>query len=603
MATASPSPLSTSHPPKEDPTSASALSARHHPLSLLPKCNSLKQLKQIQAFALKTHLRHDASVVNKLVSFCTRCPNDASMAHAQKLFDEIPHPDIALFNTMFRGYSRGDDPLRAVALFVRVLSLGLFPDGYSFPSLLKACAGAKALAEGEQLHCFAVKLGLTHNVYVPPTLINMYTECGDVDAARRVFDKISDPCVVTYNSIITGYARSSRPNEALALFREMQASNLRPDDVTVLSVLSSCALLGSLELGKWVHEYVKRHGLDEYVKVNTAVIDMFAKCGSLEDAISVFESMKIKDTQAWSAIIVAYASHGHGSRAISMFEEMVRARVSPDDITFLGLLHACSHTGLVEEGYRFFYDMKNIYGIDPGIKHFGCMVDLLGRAGRLDEAYNFIHELPIKPTPILWRTLLSACSSHNNIDMAKQVIQRIFELEDTHGGDYVVLSNMCARAGKWEEVDLLRKMMNEQGAVKVPGCSSIEVDNVVHEFFSGDGVRSVSTSLRHALDQLIEELKLVGYVPDTSLVCHANMDEKDKEIALRYHSEKLAIAFGLLNTPPGTMIRVVKNLRVCRDCHSAAKLVSLIFSRQIILRDIQRFHHFKDGECSCGNYW
>ncbi|KAI3429162.1 DYW_deaminase domain-containing protein [Psidium guajava] len=601
MATASPPPVSTLYPPKEETTSASAFSAPH-PLSLLPNCNSLKELKQIQAFTLKTHLQRDISVINKLVNFCTQCPNDDSIGHAQKLFDEIPHPDIVLFNTMSRGYSRVDDPLRAMALFVRVLNLGLFPDDYSFPSLLKACAGAKALAEGKQLHCFAVKLGLTHNAYVSPTLINMYTECGDVDAARRVFDKISDPCVVVYNSIINGYARSSRPNEALSLFREMQASNLRPDDVTILSVLTSCALLGSLELGKWIHEYVQRHGLDG-VKVNTALIDMFAKCGSLEDAISTFENMKIKDTQAWSAIIVAYATHGHGSTAISMFEEMVRTQVSPDEVTFLGLLHACSHTGLVEEGYRFFHDMKNEYGIDPGIKHFGCMVDLLGRAGRLDEAYNFIHELPVKPTPILWRTLLSACSSHDNIDMAKRIIQKILELDDTHGGDYVILSNMSARAGKWEDVDSLRKMMNERGAVKVPGCSSIEVDNVVHEFFSGDGVHSVYTSLHHALDQLIEELKLVGYVPDTSLVCHANMEEKDKEITLRYHSEKLAIAFGLLNTAPGTMIRVVKNLRVCRDCHSAAKLVSLIFGRQIVLRDIQRFHQFEDGECSCGDYW
>lgn len=243
MATASPPPVSTLYPPKEETTSASAFSAPH-PLSLLPNCNSLKELKQIQAFTLKTHLQRDISVINKLVNFCTQCPNDDSIGHAQKLFDEIPHPDIVLFNTMSRGYSRVDDPLRAMALFVRVLNLGLFPDDYSFPSLLKACAGAKALAEGKQLHCFAVKLGLTHNAYVSPTLINMYTECGDVDAARRVFDKISDPCVVVYNSIINGYVRSSRLNEASSLFRETQASSPRLDDETILSVLTSRALLG-----------------------------------------------------------------------------------------------------------------------------------------------------------------------------------------------------------------------------------------------------------------------------------------------------------------------------------------------------------------------
>ena len=488
-------------------------------------------------------------------------------------------------------------------LFSDILCSGLIPDDYTFPSLLKACASSKALQEGKQLHCLAIKLGLNHNIYVCPTLINMYTEFNDVNAARRVFDKIVEPCVVCYNAIITGYARSSRPNEALSLFRELQASNLKPTDVTLLSVLSSCALLGALDLGRWIHEYVKKHGFDKYVKVNTALIDMYAKCGSLDDAVSVFENMSVRDTQAWSAMIMAYATHGNGSKAISLFEEMKRARVRPDEISFLGLLYACSHTGLVGEGCGYFYSMSDKYGIVPGIKHYGCMVDLLSRAGRLDEAYKFIDVLPIKPTPILWRTLLSACSSHGNVELAKRVIGRIFELDDSHGGDYVILSNLCARAGRWEDVNYLRKLMKDKGVVKVPGCSSVEVNNVVHEFFSGEGVQSVSTDLHRALDRLVKELKLVGYVPDTSLVCHADMEDQDKEITLRYHSEKLAIAFGLLNSPPGTTIRVVKNLRVCRDCHSAAKLISLIFDRQIILRDVQRFHHFKDGKCSCGDYW
>lgn len=431
----------------------------------------------------------------------------------------------------------------------------------------------------------------------------MYTECRDVDGARKVFDSVQSPCVVTYNSMITGYARASQPNEALSMFREMQARDLVPNAVTMLSVLSSCALLGALDLGKWVHEYVKKNGFNRFVKVNTALIDMYAKCGSLEDAVSVFREMEFRDTQAWSAIIMAYGIHGCSSEAISMYREMKTAQVPPDEITFLGLLYACGQTGLIEEGYKFFHSMRNEFGISPGVKHYGCMVDLLGRAGRLEEAYTFINDLPVKPTPILWRTLLSACSSHDNVEMGKRVIKQIFELDSSHGGDYVIFSNMCARSGKWDEVDQMRKLMSHQGAVKVPGCSSIELDNEVHEFFSGDGVRSVSTDLHHSTDELFKELKLVGYVPDTSLVNHADMEEEEKEITLRYHSEKLAIAFGLLNTPPGMTIRVVKNLRVCRDCHSAAKLISSIFSRRIILRDVQRFHHFEDGECSCGDYW
>ncbi|KAL2349240.1 hypothetical protein Fmac_003240 [Flemingia macrophylla] len=583
--------------PKHEPTSLAPSI-----LSLIPKCTSLREIKQIQAYTIKTHL-HNPTVLTKLINFCTSSPTSASMDHAHLMFDQIPQPDIVLFNTMARGYARFDDPLRAILLLSQVLCSGLLPDDYTFSSLLKACARLKALQEGKQLHCLAVKLGASRNMYVCPTLINMYTACNDMDAARRVFDKINEPSVVTYNAIITSYARNSRPNEALALFRELQESGLKPTDVTMLVALSSCALLGALDLGRWIHEYVKKNGFDQYVKVNTALIDMYAKCGSLDDAVSVFRDMPRRDTQAWSAMIVAYATHGHGLQAISMLEEMKKAEVQPDEITFLGILYACSHNGLVEEGYEFFHSMTDEYGIVPSIKHYGCMVDLLGRAGRLDEAYRFIDKLPIKPTPILWRTLLSSCSSHCSVEMGKQVIQRIFELDDSHGGDYVILSNLCARYDRWDDVNYLKKMMVDKGAMKVPGCSSIEVNNVVHEFFSGDGVHSTSTVLHHALDELVKELKLAGYVPDTSLVFYADIEDEEKEIVLRYHSEKLAIAYGLLNTPPGTTIRVVKNLRVCVDCHNAAKFISLIFGRQIILRDIQRFHHFKDGKCSCGDYW
>ncbi|XP_022151061.1 pentatricopeptide repeat-containing protein At2g02980, chloroplastic isoform X2 [Momordica charantia] len=539
-----------------------------HPLFLLSKCTSLRELKQIQAFTIKTNLQNDISVLTKIINFCTLNPSTSSMDHAHHLFDQIPDKDIVLFNIMARGYARSNTPYLAFSLFSQVLCSGLLPDDYTFSSLLKACASSKAFSE-----------------------------------ARGVFDEMEAPCIVSYNAIITGHARSSQPNEALSLFRELQASNLEPTDVTMLSIIMSCALLGALDLGRWIHEYVKKKGFDKFVKVNTALIDMYAKCGSLVDAISIFEDMRVRDTQAWSAMIVAYATHGDGLKAISMFEEMKRAGVRPDEITFLGLLYACSHAGLVEEGRGYFNSMSKYYGIAPGIKHYGCMVDLLGRTGHLDEAYKFIDGSEIKPTPILWRTLLSACSNRGNVDLAKRVIERIFELDDSHGGDYVILSNLCARVGRWEDVNHIRKLMKDRGVVKVPGCSSVEVNNVVHEFFSGDGVHSISVELRRALDELIKEIKLVGYVPDTSLVYHADMEEEGKELVLRYHSEKLAIAFGLLNSPPGTPIRVVKNLRICGDCHTAAKLISFIFGRQIVIRDVQRFHRFEDGKCSCCDFW
>ncbi|WVZ60838.1 hypothetical protein U9M48_010807 [Paspalum notatum var. saurae] len=585
----------------------------HHALlSHLPHCASLRALAQLHAAAIKAGLAAHPAFVTRLLTLCT-APGaaPAHLAYARQVFDRVPHPDDAVwYNTLLRGYARShshsseeQEAAAAVRVFARMMEEGVAPDTYTFVSLLKASAAARAGEEGRQAHAVAVKVGAAGHEFVRPTLISMYAECGDVLAARAVFDSVDgDGCVVSYNAIITAAVRSSRPGEALALFREMQAKGLRPTSVTVISVLSACALLGALDLGRWIHDYVRKIGLGSLVKVGTALIDMYAKCGSLEDAVAVFQGMESRDKQAWSAMIVAYASHGCGREAISLFEEMKKQGIKPDDITFLGVLYACSHSGLVSEGLRYFDDMKD-HGIVPGIKHYGCVTDLLARSGELERAYRFIDELPIKPTPILWRTLLSACGGHGDVELGKRVFERILELDDSHGGDYVIFSNLCANTGNWEEMNSVRKLMSEKGVVKVPGCSSIEIDNTVHEFFAGDGRHPKSQEARKMVDEMIEQLKLVGYVPDTSHVFHVEMGEDEKATSLRYHSEKLAIAFGLLNTAPGATLRVVKNLRVCPDCHSMAKLVSMIFNRRIILRDLNRFHHFKDGVCSCGDHW
>lgn len=573
-------------------------------LSLLPKCSSLREIQQLHGFVIKSpRLHRDNFFLSKLIDALSLNTTPSYLQYAHKLFDQVPHRDAVLFNTLSRGYSRSHDPHQAIVLFCQMLEASIAPDAYSFPSLLKACASAHALREGKQAHAAAVKLDLAPHSFVLPTLIHMYSQCGDIKAARTIFGQGTHSCVVSYNSMITACVQSSLPSEALALFREMQSKRLRPTYVTMLGVLAACALIGARHLGKWIHEYVKKNGFSSYVKVNTALIDMYGKCGSLEDAVAVFEGMEFRDTQAWSAMIVTHAIHGQGSTALKLFDEMLREGIRPDGITFLGILYSCSHSGMVEQGLGYFRVMSSDYGILPGIKHYGCIVDLLSRTGRLEEAYDFINGLPIEPTPILWRTLLSACGGHRNVDLGKKVFGRIIELDDSHGGDYVILSNMCALNRMWEDVNEIRKLMSERGVVKVPGCSSIEVDSKVHEFFAGDGKHPDSTKVRRMVDEVMEQVKVVGYVPDTCKVHHVDLTEEEKEVSLRYHSEKLAIAFGLMNTPPGTTIRIVKNLRICSDCHSMAKLVSLVFGRKIILRDLNRFHHFAGGQCSCADYW
>ncbi|PKA62360.1 Pentatricopeptide repeat-containing protein [Apostasia shenzhenica] len=573
--------------------------------SLIPKISSHRELQQLHAVAIKHSLHGDRSLLSKLVTSLSQNPYPLSIAYAHQLFDRIPRPDAVLFNNLVRAYSRSHHPLRAVSLFCQMLEASILPDAYSFPCLLKACASARAVRQGKQAHAAAVKFGFADNAFVLPTLICMYSQLGDVDAARTLFDRMEDECrsVVSYNSMISACVQSSRPGMAMALFRELQARRLRPTYVTMLGVLAACALIGALEQGRWLHDFVKKNGFTSHVKVNTALIDMYAKCGSLEDAFRVFEEMRLRDTPAWSAMIIAYAIHGYGSAALSLFDEMRCKGIKPDEVTFLGILYACSHSGLVDEGLRYFRIMCSDYSFPPGVKHFGCVVDLLARAGRLEEAYEFINGLPIEPTPILWRTLLSACGVHKNVDLGKKVFDRIIVLDDSHGGDYVIFSNMCALKGMWKDVNRIRKLMSEKGVVKIPGCSSIEVDSTVHEFFAGDGSHPDSRGAHRMVDEVVEQLKVWGYVADTSKVHHIDLTEEEKEVSLRYHSEKLAIAFGLMSTPPGTMLRVVKNLKVCSDCHSMAKMVSLLFGRQIVLRDLNRFHHFSHGECSCGDFW
>ncbi|CAA6665082.1 unnamed protein product [Spirodela intermedia] len=540
------------------------------PLTLLPRCRSLRDLSQVHAAAVKSGLNDDPLVLTKLITFCCLHPSSLSMAYARHLFDRMPpQQDPLLFNTMTRGYARTPTPPSPSAFSSSCSSMASPPTATpSREAAARSCRQAR----------------LPWRPFVLPTLINLYADCGDLPAARRLFDQSDGggSCAVCYNAMITACARRSLPGEALQLFRRMQAEGVKPTEVTVLSVLSSCAMLGSLELGRWVHGFAQNQGFlsssSSSVKVATAVIDMYGKCGSLEDAAAV-----------WSAMIVACALHGRSDLAVSFFREMQTQReedgaaAGPDGVTFLGLLSACSHAGKVDEGLQLFRAMED-FAVSPETKHYGCVVDLLARAGRLREAHDFILNLSGEnSSPVLWRTLLGACASHGDVELGKRVFARILDHDDSHGGDYVILSNLCAAAGRWEEARAVRKMMKEKGAGKTPGCSAIEVGGAVHEFFSGDGRHPQAAALRRMVEEMAEQL---GYAPETAVVAHEGMTEEEKAASLRGHSEKLAM-----------------NLRVCKDCHAMAKLISAAFGREILLRDLNRFHHFKDGKCSCGDYW
>lgn len=342
--------------------------------------------------------------------------------------------------------------------------------------------------------------------------------------------------------------------------------------------------------------------LEENVFVGTSVIDMYCKCGRVGMARKAFNRMKEKNIKSWTAMLAGYGMHGQAREALEVFDEMQNAGVKPNYITFVSVLAACSHAGLVKEGWHWFNAMTAKFNIIPGVEHYGCMVDLLGRAGHLNEAYDLIKGMKVNPDFIVWGALLGACRIHKNVELGEISARMLFELDPKNCGYYVLLSNIYADAGRWDDVDRLRVMMKKRGLVKPPGYSLVELKGQIHVFLVGDKEHPRHEEIYVYLETLSVKMQETGYVPDTTSVLH-DVDQEEKETVLRVHSEKLAVAFGIMNTAQGTTIQVIKNLRVCGDCHTAIKFISKIVSREIVVRDSNRFHHFKDGFCSCGDYW
>ncbi|KAF8714085.1 hypothetical protein HU200_028084 [Digitaria exilis] len=514
----------------------------------------------------------------------------------------LPDPDPFSLNTVLRIAASSARPRVALALHARRLAP---PDTHTYPPLLQACARLLSLRDGERIHAEAAKNGFATLVFVKNSLVHLYGACGLFESAHRVFDEIPIPerNLVSWNSVLNGFAANGRPNEVLTVFREMMDVEFAPDGFTMVSVLTACAEIGALALGRRVHVYLAKVGLVGNSHVGNALIDLYAKCGGVDDARRVFEEMGTGRTVvSWTSLIVGLAVNDFGKEALKLFSVMEREKLVPTEITMVGVLNACSHCWLVDDGFMYFDRMKEEYGITPRIEHLGCMVDLLGRAGKVEEAYDYIVTMPLEPNAVVWRTLLGACTMHKKLELGEAAWSRLIELDPGHSGDYVLLSNLYAAVGRWADVHVLRKTMVKDGVRKNPGHSLVELRNSVYEFVMGDRSHPESEQIYKMLAEIAERLRREGYIPRTSNVL-ADIEEEEKETALNYHSERLAIAFALLKSLPGTPIRIVKNLRVCGDCHTAIKLISKVYDREIIVRDRSRFHHFSEGSCSCKDYW
>ncbi|KAE7998841.1 hypothetical protein FH972_003343 [Carpinus fangiana] len=581
-------------------------------LKLGLECDAFVHTSLINMYAQNGELENarlvfDKSTLRDAVSFTALITGYAArglMDDAHRLFDEIPVRDVVSWNAMIAGYAQCGWFEEALAFFEEMRKMNVPPNESTLVTVLSACAQSGSVELGNWVQSWIEDHhGLGSNLRLVNALIDMYSKCGDLETARGLFDGIHQRDVISWNVMIGGYTYMSCYKEALALFRLMLRSNIEPNDVTLLGVLPACASLGALDLGKWIHAYVDKNFQNiTNSSLWTSLIDMYAKCGNIEAAEQVFDGMSSKSLASWNAMISGLGMHGHADKAIALFTKMVNEGLKPDDITFVGLLSACTHAGLLELGRQYFSSMIYDFNILPKLQHYGCMIDLLGRAGMFDEAETLMKNMEMEPDGAIWGSLLGACKVHKRVELGEHVAEHLFELEPENPGGYVLLSNIYAGACRWDDVARVRTRLNDKGLKKLPGCTSIEVDSVVHEFLVGDKEHPLSKDIYEMLEETDRLLEMAGFVPDTSEVLH-DMDEEWKEGALSHHSEKLAIAFGLISTKPGTTIRIVKNLRVCGNCHSATKLISKIFNREIIARDRNRFHHFKDGSCSCKDYW
>ncbi|WRX33516.1 Pentatricopeptide repeat - like 10 [Theobroma cacao] len=579
--------------------------AEHGCLTLLQSCNTFTNLLQIQTQILKLGFQNNPLILTNFASKSSDL-NSIDYAHC---FLFSPHSntlyyDAFLFNTVIKAYAQtGNLKAKALWVFNFMLECEVLPNNFTYPFVLKACAGIGDLNLGMSVHGSLLKFGFDVNNHVLNTLVHMYGSCkGGIQFGRKVFDEMTKKDSVPWSAMIGGYARLGRSTDAVDLFGQMQIEGICPDEITMVAVLCACTDLGALELGRWVESFIEKKGLNKSVELNNAIIDMFAKCGDVDKALKLFRTMSERSIVSWTSVIVGLAMHGRGLQAVSLFHEMIRAGMVPDDVVFIGLLSACSHSGLVDKGKEFFDLMRKEFGILPKIEHYGCMVDMLCRAGLVREAVEFVQKMPNEPNSIIWRTLINACRTHGELKLGESIARQLIENEPMREANYVLLSNIYAKMFHWEKKTKIREVMDKKGMKKIPGSTMIELNNKIYKFVAGDMSHNQYKEIFEKVDEMGRQMKRAGYVPSTSEVM-LDIDEEDKEDNLNRHSEKLAIAFALINTPPGTPIRIVKNLRVCNDCHSATKLISKIYNREIIARDRNRFHHFKDGLCSCKDFW
>ncbi|KAK9102341.1 hypothetical protein Sjap_019595 [Stephania japonica] len=541
-------------------------------VGVLNACSQLLDLRrgreihgQIVVGAASSGLIGNVFVYNALIDLYVKC---GDVDRARWVFDRMVGKNVVSWNSMISGYLRNGQSGKCLDLFHQMQAYGVGPDLVTMSSVLGA-----------------------------------YFQMGLVEEATRTFRGMKERDGVCWTTMIVGYSQNKREENALLLFQEMLSENIRPDNYTISSLVSVCARLAISDYGKVVHCKAIQIGIEDDVAVSTALVDMYSKLGEITDASTLFKTMPVRNVISWNAMIIGYAQNGRDEDALVLYRKMLEENFKPDNITFVGLLSACSHLGLIDEGRRYFSSISELHGLRPTLDHYACMINLYGRSGHMKEAVDVIKVMPDKPNQLIWSTLLSVSRINKEIDHAEVAAKNLFELDPQNAEPYVMLSNMYAAAGRWTDVASMRSLMKDRNIQKSAAYSWIQDDNEVHKFISDDRTHPQSEEIYRELNRLIKRMQEAGFTSDSKLVLH-DVGEEEKVKSVCYHSEKLALAFALNRKPESAMpIRILKNIRVCADCHKFMKFVSKVMRRHIILRDSSLFHHFMDGQCSCNDFW
>lgn len=563
-------------------------------------CANLKELtlaRQLHSRVIRHGCGFDHNVRTALMVSYTKC---GEMDDAFTLFSVMQgSQSVVSWTAIISGYLQNGGKEQAAELFCQMRREGVSPNHFTYSAILAAHPRISLF----QIHAEVIKTNYENSPSVGTALLDAYVNLGHTNEAAKVFEIIEEKDIVAWSAMLAGYAQVKDTEGAVRFFRQLAKEGVGPNEYTFSSVIDACNTpTAAAEQGKQFHASSVKSGYSNALCVSSALVTMYAKRGNIESANEVFKRQQERDLVSWNSMISGYAQHGYAKKALVVFEEMRRKNLGMDSITFIAVISACTHAGLVKEGKNYFDMMVKDLQIPPTMEVFSCMVDLYSRAGMLEQAVALIDGMPFPAGATVWRTLLAACRVHRNIKLGKLAAEKLISLEPNDSAAYVLLSNLYAAAGKWQERAKVRKLMDARKVKKEIGYSWIEVKNKIYSFMAGDVSHPLSDHIYMKLEELSIRLKDAGHQPDTNYVLH-DVEDEHKEAILSQHSERLAIAFGLIVTSPGTQIQIVKNLRVCGDCHSVIKLISKIEGREIIVRDSNRFHHFKGGLCSCGDYW